>query len=78
MGPPSKRQTLQKQGFAHARKLISRGKVCQKSTAKTLLPPLHIKLGLMKNFVKAMKKKGIGFKCLRETFPKLSDAKLSR
>ena len=41
--------------IAHVRKLISRGKMCQKSTAEIFLPPLHIKLGLMKNFVKAMK-----------------------
>lgn len=41
-----------------------------------LLPPLHIKLGLMKNFVKAMNKEGEGFKYLREIFPQLSDAKL--
>ncbi|XP_030765451.1 uncharacterized protein LOC115889553 [Sitophilus oryzae] len=41
-----------------------------------LLPPLHIKLGLMKNFVKAMNKEGDGFKYLRQVFPQLSDAKL--
>ena len=38
-------------------------------------PPLHIKLGLMKNFVKAMNLEGQAFKYLRETFPRLSDAK---
>ena len=43
---------------------------------KVLLPPLHIKLGLMKNFVKAMNKDGDGFKYLRQVFPQLSDAKL--
>lgn len=41
-----------------------------------LLPPLHIKLGLIKNFVKAMNKDGKGFKYLRQVFPQLSDAKL--
>lgn len=41
-----------------------------------LLPPLHIKLGLMKNFVKAMDKTGEGFLHLKSVFPKLSDAKL--
>ena len=30
----------------------------------------------MKNFVKAMNKHGMGFEHLRETFPKLGDAKL--
>ena len=32
---------------------------------KILLPPLHIKLGLMKNFVKAMDRKGKGFTFLQ-------------
>ena len=43
---------------------------------KVLLPPLHIKLGLMKNFVKAMDKTGPAFRYLRDQFPKLSDAKI--
>ena len=44
---------------------------------KVLLPPLHIKLGLMKNFVKAMAKQNSnGFKFLCKKFPKLSQAKL--
>ncbi|ESN93095.1 hypothetical protein HELRODRAFT_165255 [Helobdella robusta] len=41
-----------------------------------LLPPLHIKLGLMKNFVKSMNKEEQAFKYLRNKFPKLSDAKV--
>ena len=40
------------------------------------LPPLHIKLGLMKNFVKALKKESGGFAYLREIFGFKSDAKL--
>lgn len=43
---------------------------------KVLLPPLHIKLGLMKNFVKALPKEGDGFKYLVNKFPAVSDAKL--
>ena len=43
---------------------------------KVLLPPLHIKLGLMKNFVKAMDREGEGFKYLTEHFPRLSEAKI--
>ena len=39
---------------------------------KILLPPIYVKLGLIKNFVKA----GKGFEYLREKFPKLSDPKL--
>ena len=41
------------------------------------LPPLHIKLGLMKNFVKAIDLQGEGFKCLKELFgDEKSDTKL--
>jgi hypothetical protein len=43
---------------------------------KILLPPLHIKLGLMKNFVKAMDKQGSGFQYLKQNFPHVSDAKI--
>lgn len=41
-----------------------------------LLPPLHIKLGLMKQFVKALNKQGDCFKYLCDKFPALSEAKL--
>jgi hypothetical protein len=41
-----------------------------------LLPPLHIKLGLIKHFVKAMDKNGSGFLYLKEKFPKIRDAKI--
>ncbi|GBM87312.1 hypothetical protein AVEN_169948-1 [Araneus ventricosus] len=43
---------------------------------KILLPSLHIKLGLMKNFVKAMDCGGSGFQYLRLKFPKVSEAKI--
>ena len=43
---------------------------------KVLLPPLHIKLGLMKNFVKALHKNGAAFQHLSTAFPGLSAAKL--
>lgn len=43
---------------------------------KIFLPPLHIKLGLMKNFVKAMDQHSDGFLYLKSKFPKVSDAKL--
>lgn len=43
---------------------------------KVLLPPLHIKLGLMKNFVKSLDKKGRAFTFLKEKFPRISEAKL--
>ncbi|KAJ4439600.1 hypothetical protein ANN_07728 [Periplaneta americana] len=41
-----------------------------------LLPPLHIKLGLIKYFVIDMNQEGQAFKYVREKFPKLSDAKV--
>ena len=43
---------------------------------KIILPPLHIKLGLMKNFVKAMDRTGRGFQYLQDKFPRISEAKL--
>ena len=42
---------------------------------KVLLPPLHIKLGLMKQFVKALSKDGACLSCCAK-FPSLSEAKL--
>ena len=41
-----------------------------------LLPPHHVKLGLMKNFVKAMDRNGTAFPYLRQKFPLLSDTKI--
>ena len=43
---------------------------------KIKLPPLHIKLGLMKNFVEAMERKGRGFTFLQQKFPRVSFEKL--
>ena len=43
---------------------------------KVLLPPLHIKLGLMKDFVKALHKNGAAFQHLSTVFLGLSAAKL--
>lgn len=40
------------------------------------LPPLHLKLGLVKNFIKAMERNSNGFTYLRNIFHKLSDAKI--
>jgi len=45
---------------------------------KVLLPLLHIKLSLLKHFVKALAFKGETFQEIRAMFPKLSDAKLKR
>ena len=43
---------------------------------KMLLPPLHIKFGVMKNFVKAMDKESSEFAFLLEKFPQISMEKL--
>ena len=43
---------------------------------KILLPPLHIKLGLIKQFTKALDKDGSCFSCLCHVFPGLSIEKL--
>jgi len=46
-------------------------------TDKVILPPLHIKLGLVKQFVKAMKTaESKAFMYIFEKFPKISDAKI--
>ena len=41
-----------------------------------ILPPLHIKLGLVKQFVKALNKESAAFKYLVQKFPALSEAKV--
>ena len=47
-------------------------------SSRILLPPLHIKLGLMKNFVKATDRNVTAFLYLRQKFPLLSDAKIRK
>jgi hypothetical protein len=47
------------------------------SREKILLPPLHIKLGLMKQFVKALDKTGACFKHITTVFPKVTSEKLT-
>jgi len=44
--------------------------------SKILLPSMHLKLGLMKNFVKAMNKEEASFTHLRKKFPRPSETKL--
>ena len=43
---------------------------------KVLLPPLHIKLGFIEQFVKKLNSEGDAFKHIQELFPKLSEAKI--
>src|SRR6218665_1553291 len=40
------------------------------------MPPLHIKLGLIKQFVTALDKDSAAFKYLQDRFPELSEAKV--
>ena len=44
---------------------------------RKFMSPLHIKLGLMKNFVKGVDKTGHGFKYARNKFPNVSDTKIN-
>ena len=64
--------------MAHARKLSCRGKCVRNQPLvdkdKILLPPLYIRLGLMKNFIKAMYLYDKGFEYLKEKFPNLRDS----
>jgi hypothetical protein len=43
---------------------------------KIYLLPLHINMGLMKNFVKGVDKTGRGFQYVRSKFPNVRDAKI--
>lgn len=45
-------------------------------SSKIILPPLHIKLGLIRNFVRALESEGLAMKFLKTMFPKLSDSKI--
>lgn len=46
------------------------------SKEKILLPPLHVKLGIVKSFIKTIAKGEKVMTCLKEIFPRLSPAKL--
>ena len=46
--------------------------------SNVLLPPLHIKLGLLKQFAKALNKEGACFKYIQEKFPLMSAEKVKR
>lgn len=43
---------------------------------RVLMPPLHIKLGLFKNFVKALEKDSAAFEFLANMFPAISEGKI--
>jgi len=43
---------------------------------KVYLSPLHIKIGLIKNFVKTMDQNSAGFTYLKNKFPRISNDKI--
>lgn len=45
--------------------------------SKVILPPLHIKLGLIRNFIVALDHNGEAFKHLKTIFPNISNAKIA-
>ena len=55
---------------------IKQKPLLQSNTRRIHLPPLHIKLGLFKQFVKALDKDSFAFAYLAEKFPSLSKAKI--
>ena len=75
-----KHHYVQKDWPLRANHIIGKHNVQRKALVdrtKIYLPPLHIKLGLFKNFVKAMDFGGAGFKYIKETFGAvLTEAKL--
>ncbi|GBM86134.1 hypothetical protein AVEN_75408-1 [Araneus ventricosus] len=80
MGQPRPRQTLHRKEIDSPRNFYSRSENVVHDplvpNQNIYLPPFHIKLGLMKQFVKAMDKTGDGFNFLKTKFPRLSEAKI--
>jgi hypothetical protein len=80
MGQQSDKSTLEpKNGTPRISFKPGRKNILRKSLVdpkKILLPPIDIKLGMMKQFVKALPKTGNCFKYLCKMLPHLSDAKL--
>ncbi|GBL94360.1 hypothetical protein AVEN_7336-1 [Araneus ventricosus] len=68
-----KKQLPHKKALKHGNKNVVKGSLVDLS--KVLLPPLHIKLGLMKQFVKALSKREC-FKYLGNKFPGLPETKI--
>lgn len=66
--PPRVNSTIGEQNIQHMA-LVKKDNI--------ILPPLHIKLGLVKNFIKALDKEGEAFSYLRIIFQNLSLAKIS-
>ena len=65
---PARDQLNVRENNVIAEQLLSHGKI--------VFPPLHIKLGLVKQFVKALDKDGDCFQYICKSFPSLSNEKL--
>ncbi|GBM53560.1 hypothetical protein AVEN_576-1 [Araneus ventricosus] len=80
MGQSSKRPPLAKTDWSLRGALTPDEKNVINTTlelpGKVLLPPLHIKLGLMKQFIKSLPKDGECFRYLCSKFPELTEAQL--
>jgi hypothetical protein len=57
-------------------KLVAHRDVFRQKVEVVYLPPLHIKLGQIKNFVKAMDQNSAGFLYLTNKLPRISEAKV--
>ena len=71
---PTTKKDLASKELESGRKNIQNEKLV--ASEDVLLPPLHIKLGLIKQLVKAMNQSGQGFMYLSKKFPRLSSAKI--
>jgi hypothetical protein len=80
MGQRSERKPLCSEKMAKSHRQCTRPKEFHQSCIggknKIFLLPLHIKLGLTKNFVKAMSKEGQSVAYLQQKFPQVSKAKI--
>ena len=80
MGQQKQRGTLDKNELATQTEINTGQKNVQFNALvpreKILLPPLHIKLGLIKQFVKALNKDSEYLKYVCQSFPQLSEEKL--
>ena len=70
-----RKELPQREAFFPGQKSMKHDPLCYPKNV--YLPPLHIKLGLMKNFVKAMDNTP-GFMYLKQKFPKISDVKIKK
>ena len=80
MGQPNQRQALDTKTWPEGKTFETGGEnIIQEPLLlidKVVYPPLHVKLGLMKQYAKVLDKDENCFKYLCSTFPGLSEEKL--